>query len=581
MTTVKKTEIKLPKTVGANALSESFGKINLSPEVKEFLASLNARITVTYSSGAEKPELEILDRSGTVVCSIDEFVKLGGFRRWVNDELKELEKIESSSKKIELVAYFFRLAVGKKIALPARMEEANETKFRQFHSMAGIVTSHLETVEGTVENDARAYILDRGHLLLGVIYKLMLDCLRSEKLQKEALEEALFERGIPKWLYNKLTDKQFTANLKNDSTVLLFPKGNYLKSIGLTTKEILTEEFLTSNRYVAENSGSIIKFAQTFPSWKVLPVVPKTLAKDVDTFMDTYFWTMISPYTAKEILEIRAAGKSIPTFKARQKPNPKPGSKTRPETETQRICREIHNILGVMVSTWLHMQNLVFPCANPLAFVWSKIINGTDAWEITPTHGLYEHIIGSKTDLTPVKALTSAPLLPIMAEIVCQNMQIPAQSDAGKTITKVIEDCNGHSTFVKRKDALDPDIAKYDVDLPTMERTEISGKIVGNTKEVLGIVSKTKKEKKRRGGQANVRLSTAVLNELQVLENTPIYDRVKEWISSTFKTGKYKETQLLAARMVAGEVLKYQDELLDEDFDEYRYLEDVEDEEED
>jgi hypothetical protein len=423
---------------------------------------------VTYSSGAEKPELEILDRSGTVVCSIDEFVKLGGFRRWVNDELKELEKIESSSKKIELVAYFFRLAVGKKIALPARMEEANETKFRQFHSMAGIVTSHLETVESTVENDARAYILDRGHLLLGVIYKLMLDCLRSEKLQKEALEEALFERGIPKWLYNKLTDKQFTANLKNDSTVLLFPKGNYLKSIGLTTKEILTEGFLTSNRYVAENSGSIIKFAQTFPNWKVLPVVPKTLAKDVDTFMDTYFWTMISPYTAKEILEIRAAGKSIPTFKARQKPNPKPGSKTRPETETQRICREIHNILGVMVSTWLHMQNLVFPCANPLAFVWSKIINGTDAWEITPTHGLYEHIIGSKTDLTPVKALTSAPLLPIMAEIVCQNMQIPAQSDAGKTITKVIEDCNGHSTFVKRKDALDPNIAKYDVDLPTM-----------------------------------------------------------------------------------------------------------------
>jgi hypothetical protein len=576
MTTVKKTEIKLPKAIGANNLTESFGKISLSPEVREFLGSLNARLSVTYSSGSDYPEMRILDDAGKNVCTIDEFVKLGGFRRWVADELKELEKNEASGKKVTLIANFYRFAFDKKIPLPTRMEEANETRFRQFHSMVKIINDHISVIENSIDNDARAYILGKAQDLVSVLYKLMLDCLKAEKLPKEAFEEALFEKSIPKWVYNKLTDKQFTSNLRNNAVVLMFPKGNYLKSVALTTKEISDEPFLTKNEYIVQKSGSIIGFAKSTIVKDILPAVPKQYEKDFEKFLENYMWTLNSPYETQEILEIRCAGKSIPTFKARQKPNPKPGSKARPETEIQKICREAHNILGALLSDWLHMQNLVIPCADPLAYFWSKIITGTDDWEISPTHGLYDHIRESKQDLNAIKDLTNDPMLEIMGNILCQGARIPTQSDNGKQVIAIVKGFKNKSLFKQMANAPAVDPTKYLVDLPTMEQLELTDEDCEKAKKFLGMVSKKKKKKTTKTGQASVRLHTSVLIELEVLKGLPVLPKVKEWIASTFTTNQRHLTQALAARLVAGEVLKYQDKLLDENFDEFRVLETIE-----
>lgn len=568
------TDTKLPKSIGASALAESFGRIYLSPEVKGFLASLNARLVVTYMSGAEKPELEVLDKTGKVVCSIDEFGKLGGYRRWVNDELKLLEKEKISAEKIELLANFFRVAKEEGVPLPERMEESNELKFRQFHTMVHQVGENVESIKATIDNGAKEYLISKAGLLVGILYRLMLDTLSPVKIEKEAVGEALFERGVPKWIFTKLVDKQFTSNLRADSTVLLFPKGNYLKSVALTSKEIKDESFLSANEYIVQKSGGIIALARV--DWTpILPVVPKPSENDVKDFLDSYMWTLNSPYDLKDILNIRAAGKSIPSFKARVKPNPKPGLKARPETDTQRVCREIHNILGMLTTTWLHMQNLVIPCADPLAYFWSKIILGTDTWDITPTHGLYEHVKESGKDLGLIKDLSNKEVLAITGEVICQNMRISTEHENGKLIINTIKNMEGKSVYVKIKKALDVKSAKYCVDLPSMRKVAVTTEVVEETKKFLGQVSAKKSKQKKYSGAA-IRLTTDVLTELTVIQDHPMYDRVKMWISTTFKTGQHKLTQHLAAKLVAGEVLKYQNELLDEDFDEFKYLKDIE-----
>lgn len=575
--TVPDTATQRSKNIGAANLVEELSKLNLSPEVREFLANLNARLVVTFSSGSTRPDLEIQDKRGTLVCSIDEFVKLGSFRRWVNDELKAIDKITASSDKLKLIALFFRKASEKGSPIPDRMDDANETKFKQFHSMVKIVLSHIEVIEDTIENDARAYLLEKANLVVEVIYKLMLDCVTS-KVEKEAYNDALYERGVPKWLANRLVDKQFTSNLKVDSINLMFPKGNYLKSIALMTKEILNEGFLTANRFAVEHSGSIIALAKADLGF-MLPDIPKHVEGEIVKYIDEYMWTMISPYTAAEILQLRINGKAIPSFRSRQKANPRPGAKSRPETESQRISREIHNLLGEVVSTWLHLQNLVIPCAQPLQDFWSRIIPGTNDWEMTPNHGLYMHIKESGVSIDSLKDLSNEILLQLMAEIVTQAIRVPTGSDNGKKIIAIFKGMKGHPRFQEFEKALDTNKRLYDVDVSAMEKVELPEKILDETKKFLGQMTSKKKASKKISGQAAVRLHTSVLDELTLIEGLDIYPKVKEWLSTSFKTGNFKATQLLAARMVAGEVLKYKDKLLDEDFDEYDYLENLEEDE--
>jgi hypothetical protein len=580
--TTASASITIPKTFGGSNLSELFGRISLSTEVKEFLAALDARLLASFSSGAEKPELLILDRTNKPVCSIDEFSKLGGFRRWVNDELKALEKESTNSVRVNLTALFFRKASEKKMPLPDRIEASNETKFRQFHSMVEIISTNLESIEETVDSTFRTYFLEKGAMLVNVIYKLMLWCLKPEKLEKEVLNDDLFSCGIPKWIFKKLVDKNFTNNLKADAVSLLFPKGNYLKSIALTTREMNDESFLTMNQEILVNSGAIIALAKS--DWMSLfPHVPKEMGEDVEKFYGEYEWVLNNPYSAEEILETRASGKSPPTFKGRQKENPKPGSKKRPESETQKICREIYNTLGEMEATFLHFQNFVIPMADPLENFWSKVLTGTDAWEITPTHGLYDHIKEAQVldKLETIRNLSNPALLLMFAEAMCQALRLPLASGSGKQIVSVVKAMSNKAGYVKLAKPFTIDAKKFDVHVPTMEKVEVPEEITEQTKKFLGLTSSKKSQKKKRGGLTAVRLHTQVLNELEIIRSSKIYEKAKEWIATTFKTGNRVLTQTVAAQRIVGEVLKYQDQLLEEDFEEFDVMQDAEEYDED
>jgi len=576
-----KTSINLPKSIGGFNLVDSFNKINLSEETKDFLAALNARLSATWNPGASIPTLEVVNSRGEMVCSINEFIKLGGYRRWVSDELKRIDKESSSSERVTLMAMYFQRAGINGDAPPERIVEANGTKFNQFRSMIDHVSANLEVIDECIDNKYKTYLVKKGKQLIIMLHKLMLDCVRPQKVEKEVFDDYLFQCAIPKWLQNKLVDKQFTTNLKVNAVSLLFPKGNYLKAISLTTKELNSESFLARNKTVVEKSGAIIAFAKKDFTF-ILPKIPRESQGDVKHFYDNMMWTLNSPYSFNEILEVRVGGKAPPSFRERQKPNPRMGSKARPETDTQRICREVYNTIGKLTSTFLHFQNLTIQVSDPLEEFWKKLYPGI-SWEITPSRGIYLHVKESGIPMKSIKDLTSDPMLALMSEVMCQNLKVSVRSNAGLGISVLVDSLKNKSDYIEQKN-VKKNIPDLDIKMMTIEEhPKIPEEVLNKTRTFLGLKNKKKKSSKKKFGSRNsVRLSAQTLVELSVIKerNDDMYFAVKEWLASTFKTGKKAAVQEVAAGYVVGEVLRHQNKLLGEDFDEFVALQEVEEYEE-
>jgi len=565
---------KIPKSVGSNNLVETFGKINLSPEVKEFLSAIDGHLTVTYNPGSVAPSFGIVGTNGKNVCSIDEFLKLGMYRRWVNDELKELDKTKTTSQKLELISFFIRHFTDGGKTLPDRMNEGNETRFRQFFAMTEIVEKNLKKIDETVNNSSKDYLVLKMGLVIKLYHKLMLACLDDKPVESSALEDGLFKNGIPKWIHSKSIDKNFTANLRHDSVTLLFPKGNYTKAIAFTKRELKDEDFLATNQVILGKSGSIIALSRHDYSG-ILPEVPNAHKDDFAEFLQNHMWVLNSPYTTEEILESRLSGKSIPTFKERQMPNVT-GNK-RPETDLQRLKREAYNTLMRINVTWLSLQNFVIPLENPKDMFWSKLVGTGKTWDISPTHNLYQNLVDFGTDLSPIRELTNDAILKLMAEIVCVSSKIVPNDPIGEALVKTLMSTAKRSGYMDRKGNLITDIDKrLNVNLSTMKETKISEKYETQAKTFLGIRDKKlddkDKDKDTTSKRGAIRLTKDVLFELSVIKDHAMYPKVKEWISTTFKTGDRKTLQVVAARYVVGEVLKYQDKILGADFDEFDYL---------
>jgi hypothetical protein len=237
----------------------------------------------------------------------------------------------------------------------------------------------------------------------------------------------------------------------------------------------------------------------------------------------------------------------------------------------------------MLQATFLHFQNFIVPLANPLRDFWSGIIPGTDAWEITPTHNLYEHIKEVKpAQLAGIRKLSNAGVLAIIGRAICQDLKILPGSLVGKKIISTIEALKDKPSFTKKEEAREIDIAEYDVNMESMKMIPLSNDDIEKAKKFL-CASSSKKEKKKekyKFGPSSVRVSTAALKELEVIAGSKILKPVKEWIASSFKVGNRNKTQMIAAQCVVDEVLKYQDKLLDEEFNEFKILEMIEDYEE-
>lgn len=562
---MSKKNLSIPASIGAANLVETFNKLSLSPEVKDFLASLQAELSVRFIPGSNSPILEIVARNGKAVCSIEEFVKLTGYRRWINDILKDLDKEQSSSEKIKLIG-FFRRIYKPDTDLPDRILEPNLTRFNQLGNLLKTIEKHEEVIETTIDNDYKTYIVEKLTRLKGVILTVMKNCMGPEKVEQASFEDLLFEAGVPKWLHNKFSDKNFTNNLKTDCVTLLFPRNNYLKSIALTTLELSDEQFITANETVMINSGGVKTLAQAGKEF-LFPEFSPLIQEEINAFLRKYMWILTNPYTSDEILAVRESGKAPPIFREAQRPQIRPGDKkSRPETETQRICREIGNALGLLQATWQNIMNFVIPTANPLSEFWGMIYANHTNWEISPTNNLY-NCIRSEGNLTPlnnIRSFSGNNLTELIANIIAARIRVPSGTNNFIALRSILLSIRNSNGFVE-VEAYNFDFdAAHTVNLDILTDHPVTEEQENKARTFLGVRTRASRKKKRSGASA-VRLHSSVTNELKALDPLPdLQEKVKDWLMQSFKTGRRTDMQLLAAERVVGEALKHQGELFDD-----------------
>jgi hypothetical protein len=548
-------------------LSEVFGKITFSNEVKDMLSACEAELNVRYIPGAEKPVIEVLFKTGKKVCSLEEFKALSGYRRFVNDTMKEVDKATSTEEKIEIISYFIRQATARGLGLPARILEANYTKFNQFGGTLQSIAKHVDVVNGTVDNVWKDYIQLNLVRVTRILYSAQVMCMGPDILDKDYVEGELFNMQIPKWIYNKFLDKNFTSNLKSDCISLLFPKNNYLKSISFSTKELAEESFLTANNVVLAKSGGIIALSRT-DFTDILPDVKYSLGDQVDSFLESYQWVLTNPYSVDEILTLRETGKLPPVFREVQPPR-RTGTNQRPETEISQLTRQISNVLGRIQATWNGILNFVIPVSNPRMDFWMKLYTSADTWGITPTNTMY-NCIRSEANMGPLTSLRDAKskdILQCIANIVAVVNGIPTGSKSCALISKAflaIENKQNYLGTEKPEDTIDT--AHPMLDMDGLEAQPIKKEEIIFTKKFLGL-RETRHSKNKRSGASGVRLHSSVLNELKPLEGKAIYDQVVNWLRTSFKTGERQVLQRIAAERIIGEALKHQETIFGEELD--------------
>jgi hypothetical protein len=384
---------------------------------------------------------------------------------------------------------------------------------------------------------------------------------------REIVEDRIYDIGVPKWLYTKFLDKNFTNNLKVDSMTLLFPKGNYLKAIALTTKEIKNESFLTQNQILLGKSGGIIAIAKTDYSG-LFPAYSAEMNDQVESFLEKYQWVCTNPVTSNEILAQRESGKTPPIFREAQAPK-RTGQNQRPETESARICRAIGNSLGKIQATWNGIMNFVIPVANPRTEFWIDIFPNANNWEITPTNSIYNSIRNEATAigvLDRIRGATSTTVLQRIGNIIAQTLMVPYGTADYQVIVDSIGLIHERQEFREYTPAVDSTATYAVADLAGMETQPTSEDEITRSKEFLGI-RETTTRKKKSGGSA-VRLHTSVLNELSLIKGQEIYEPITQWLMTTFKTGSREKLQLVAAERILGEALKHQDEIFDDEIEE-------------
>jgi hypothetical protein len=581
---MSKKTITIPAKLGINNFSDILGKIQFTSEMKEFLSALQAEIRVGFNPDSEAPLIEVVDRSGKKVCSIDEFKALTGCRSFTTRILREIEKEKTNSKKVELAAYYIRSAQATVAwTIPERVLEKNKDKFHTMGALITVVEENLETIEENgVESEFKTLLVETANDILRIQHRYQMMTMTSEVVDPDFIKETLFDAGIPKSLYNRLTTKTFASNMKSgDCKLLLFSKGNYLNAVAFSSKELLNEQLLTRNRVLLTQSGAIIALSRGDYSY-LYPRIPTELRESVEEFIMNFQWPLTGPFTSEEILALRESGKNPPML-ARRIPVRGPGG--RPEDELSRITREISNVLGTVHSTWNGIMNYVVPVAAPKTMFWNSIFPDAENWLITPTNSIYDCMRADENGVELLAALRDVAI-PGIAEkighIMAMVQDTPGGVDDHEIMISLVKPIQDRNAFVE-----------FEGYNPTF-RTVFTVTDVSRAVEVAPILpaefdaARTKlgyrqgqKAMKKIMGRGKTRLSSEVLNELNPIKGHEIFEPVKNWLQSSFKTNKCFVVQGVAARRIVGEFLANEDVFLPdrEVMDELLEIEDYYDEE--
>jgi hypothetical protein len=356
--------------------------------------------------------------------------------------------------------------------------------------------------------------------------------------------EDLFKSGVSRWIYYRFIKKDWIKNEVEKAKQLLFPKGNFLKGVNASFKEIEDSDFIEKNEIIFKGSKFLISLLGKEPikNYCVVSNKDASISEALEAEKKKFGWTLLDP-NVKDLFSPRLQGKNPPSSIEARISNS--GKIT---AQISKLKSDYRNKLTALNDQLSLIQHGVIVINDPVGDFWSRLGYSTDAWLITPEKTLFKWIEDVDPKLDKVKEL----MLPTKEETVSLII--------GLLMTK----CNWFMKFAKQKNF----IKLFSFPLTAIVGTDNPAPTKGNTykgamdasgvtsedrdlaKRFLGISSKKKKSSKSRG--TNVPLEPGIKRMIRECEDLKgIANPVSNWIASSF-TGKDERVRALAANLIIG-----------------------------
>lgn len=559
-----------PGTIlSARNISRSVKNLQPSREVIDLLARIEGTIRLEFSAESQTFSASIVDRKGKFLTTIAEFEEISRYKAIARDAEKDNEKTKKGLREVALLHNLRAVCSG---SSPDRIIEGNKNRLNQIVNWHEAIVANLNIIESLPDSEYKTYLLAKGKILKSLYFSEALDCVGTDLFRDEYHAEKLLKIGIPKSIDIKLTDKAFTKDAR-DAKLLLFPRGNYLKSVSFTTAEIKDEAFLNANMFIMSNSGALLSLAGS-DELKKFYVVDKTNTAEMDSAWDKFQWPLLSPGTVEDYLEPRIKRVGLKHFQPSQSPRDRGNKESRPETTLQKKIRDARNFQQHFVSIVINYCHFVPNVDDPLVDFWSAIFEKTDEWQVTPDKTLYswmkDHTSKDKT-LGELMNLSNQIVKDHLLRQLCGALKIPESSQRFKDFKKIIDNVSKNDISDMK---IGPATCKTELEkLPTKafeELESVKDLTVDNIAVVntfRGKVTKElqKAERKEAKTGRNI-LDTYVTKHLSFIKDEDMRKTVRDWIRKSFRH-KIMQKQAFILAYTALEDEDYEDDPDSDDSD--------------
>lgn len=544
--------------IGVRQITTQFRNINLNREALDYLTSIGGTFRLEISGGTNTLSHSIVDENGKFLCTTRELEQLANYKTFVT---KKKEELSLTAGKDKMVAVHHNLKQAYEAAngqgtCPDRMVEANTSKFGQLKKSVDVINRNIKVIETLPTGAVRTYLLNQGATLARIYIKGLIACMGPTKYEQTTHDEWIFGCCIPKYLENKFVDPNFTKDAKLDATPLLFPRGNFVKSISLQTREIASDTFLNANRVVITNSHSIIQLARSADLKHLFIPEGSELEAELEAQYEKFYWPMLAPGTVEEFLAPRVNRVNVKPFSEALPPKAKPGQKGfRPETPFQKQVRELKNLQQKMMSTILDFFHFLPRVDDPLHDFWIQFFQ-TDDWVISPEMTIYHWIDQAPNRDTALTAIMNNSLALVktrLVDIIGMQLDIPNHSQRHIALRAIIMATGANNTHVDYPD--NPPVATATGALPnhTTDDLENTGNVTDIVrKEVATFCGKATEEvlasEKTKAIIGKRQIDKRASKFIRKITDNELRDSIEKWIRENFRSAKL---QNLAAEYAA------------------------------
>jgi len=580
------------KQVGARRISKEIENLSLSREAMSYLGAISGKLQITICGETLQTTHRVVDQDDNFLCTTRELESLAGYKSFINSKKELIESGKTHDVGIMTLHNLKRLfrAENTGITCPDRMLDANRSKHGQIKREIDILEKNVSVVETLPNSEERNYILRNGSILKKILLKSLVQTVGPDKLEQSFIKERLLGCCVPQYFYTKFVDPNFTKDARDRADTLIFPKGNFMKTISFTTEELRLPTMREANRIALSQSNCIVRLATRDELRDLFIRDTDEHAADLHDQWEKFSWPMLAPGSIDDYLKPRLDRVNVKSFSPTLALRARPGDRKvfRSESLYQKKVRELKNSLGKVLGTIIEFFHFMPKVDDPFEDFWKPLFFPNEAdeeasledqeeeetnpsageaeeeqdddtqaqelesepiWEVSPEKTLYYWINNSQSKeivLTHIKNNSLDLISSKLMSIVGMSLDMPFSSPRFGELCTALENMGENLEPVDLPGSV---IRTTDVDeLPDFTYDEVKNSD-GVTEQIRSAVNtfrglqtqETKTASKAKGLRARYRVNKQVSRLLLRITDPVLGKSIEKWIGENFSKLKLQE----------------------------------------